>query len=339
MKDSNHLRLASLLAVLLATFLVACGSPRVKKEMTDDEKIELYKTTATYLYEDESFLRAQDQAVKVLEIDPSDREMRRMIGLIRLRLGTHEDVLIALDFFRALQAEGDDHEASVLGLAMTTERLGTAYHAAALSYSEGTRTPMDVADPAAKAAELEETSREYLVESLELYESALVNGEGSTRTKNGLQRVNALLGHHAESLRWSAQVLEAADLEYATWRRMLEGGDLTEDEEELFRTNEAAAQRLIAETHLFAASVSNDLGQHHEAVLHLDEVEKIDPARTETFSLRAQLHAKLGDYDLAIRDLDQFLRLADHLPFEHPDIRRAFDLRSDCEDRLAAAGG
>jgi len=333
MKHSLRLRPLLVPALLpLAALPLACASN--PGEMTDEERIELYETTATYLYDDGALIRAQDQAVKVLELDPDNQEMRRMIGWIRLRLGSTEDVIIAEQFFTDLRRERDEHAATTLGLAIARERLGTAYFGTSRDYLDGTRTPREGEDPVARANELQEEAVDYWKDARKLYESTLEDGEGSTRSKNGLQRVCALLGDFEASLRWSDEVLTDAQAELVSWRRMLEGGDLNEEEEKLFQRNEDSARRLLIETHLFAASILNDLGRSAEAVDHLDAVIETDGRIAEVYSLRAQLRAKVGEYDLAIADIDQFLKLADKLPWEHPDVRRAFDLKAECEQQL-----
>ena len=332
--QKKHLSVSLALLALLSLG-TACASSGGRKELTKEEKIDLYETTATYLYDDGALIRAQDQAVKVLELDPKNQSMRRMVGWIRLRLGSPEDVIIADQFFTKLRDEGDEHEATTLGLAIAKERLGTAYQGTAKEYADGTRNPMDVSDPAARAKELERTAIEYWTESVQLYESTLKDGEGSTRSKNGLQRVYALLGEYETSLHWSQEVLTDAELELAAWRRMLTGGDLTEEEEERMRNNEAGATTLLTDTHLFAATLLNRLGRFAEASRHLDAVVDLDPGIPQVYSRRAQLRAMTGDWDLAIADIDHFLRLANDLPYGHPDVRRAFDLRADCENRLS----
>ncbi len=56
----------------------------------------------------------------------------------------------------------------------------------------------------------------------------------------------------------------------------------------------------------------------------------------QVYSRRAQLLAQTGDPERAIRDLDRFLALSD-APFEDASIRRAFELRAECEAALADA--
>jgi len=296
-----------------------------KKEPTRKEKLEIYTTTATYLYDDGSLTRAQDQAVKALELDPGNKSMRRMIGWIRLRLGKSEDLLIAERFFRDLLREGDENEATILGLATTVERLGLGYDQARRRVESGEQRP--AADYAALATA-------NWTEAAKHYESTLTNGEGSTAAMNGLQRTYALLGRYEESLSWTDRLIERSTAELATWRRLLTGKDLTRREEKLYRDNERIARRLQVETHLFASTLLHSLGSVEGAIEHLNAVVVEDPDLPQAYSLRAQLLAKTGSYDLAISDIDRFLALSD-APFEEPSIRRAFELRGECQTALA----
>ena len=108
-------------------------------EPSKEQKLELYTTTATYLYEDGDLDRAQEQAVKALEVEPEDRAMRRMIGWIRLRKNGNEDLILAERFFRDLMRDGDDNENTVLGLAITCERMGKAYDDVSRALTAGDR--------------------------------------------------------------------------------------------------------------------------------------------------------------------------------------------------------
>lgn len=328
-------RALRLVTAVLLLSLTACRHTRESaQEPDEDELLELYTTTALYLYEDGSWLRAQDQAVKALEIDPGNQSMRRMIGWVRLRLGSNEDLLIAEQFFRKLRAERDPNEATTLGLATAVERLGTAHDETARAFDSGERVPHDGSDPHQRARELAEKAREMWNESSALYREVLEGSQENTAAMNGLQRTAALLGEYERSLEWSERLLAQSSAERETWRRLLTQSDLTDKEEALYRENERASSELAAETRLFAVAVLSRLGRIEEAIAHLDQVAAERPELPQVYSLRAQLRAKSGAYAAAIEDLDLFLRLSD-APFEHPDVRRAFDLRSECEAKLA----
>lgn len=344
--DPRSPRPASLLLWLAPLALTGCLGSGGPPEMTREQKIELYTETASYLYEDGSFLRAQDQAVKALQLDPENEAMRRMIGWIRLRMGTTEDLAIAEEFFRNLRFSGDEHPATIQGLATVTEQLGVGFDLAARDFAAGTREPADGGDPAVAAREAQDQAMQYWEESADLYRSTLDEGEGSTRSKNGLQRVLSYQGKYEESLAMSEQVLGEAREELAQWRRMLTASDLTDRDEDLMRNNERAAQQLLFDTHLFAAQLRYKLGQYGAALEDIDGAALLDPGSPEVYSLRGQLRAKLDDHAGAIQDIDRYLKLSE-TPLEHPDVQRAFDLRASCEVALSeqelaessAAGG
>jgi len=326
-------RRAAALALGLALLAGCRGVYEKHQEIDEDRQLEIYVTTATYLYEDGSLLRAQDQAVKALEIDPKNRPMRRMIGWIRLRQGKNEDVIIAEQFFRMLVREGDASTATLLGLATATERLGFAYDAASKAYASGERESEDSRSAEDHARELARRARDLWNESLELFERTLSDGEGSTSAMNGLQRVHALLGQYDESLSWSDALLERSSAELETWSRMLTGAELTDSEERMFKTNAESAIRLQVDTHLFAATILALLERWDDAVAHLDAAIGLQPDVAEMYSRRAQLRAHAGRCQQAIEDVDAFLRMSDK-PFDHPDVQRAFDLRKECEAEL-----
>lgn len=331
---ASPLRRTSALALGLL-FLASCRHTYQKTvEASEDQQLELYTTTATYLYEDDELERAQEQAVKALEIDPEHRAMRRMIGWIRLRLGTNEDLIIAERFFRDLLEDDDENEATELGLAITCERLGKAYDDVARALEKGEREPLEGKDREKEAKELAAKARKLWKEAIALLEESLESGEGSTNAMNALQRLYALSGRYEESLAWSARLLERSSAELASWRQMLEAKDLTEREDELFRSNERAAIQLQTDTHLFAAAVLQRMGRVEEAIEHLDLVVVESPNLPQAYSLRAQLEARAGRYSDALRDIDRYLALSDQ-PFEAPEVRRAFALRSECEAKLA----
>jgi len=332
------LRLASVLLALpfLGSCFLSIHSFQKKEGPSDEQLLELYTTTATYLYEDDSLIRAQDQAVKALEIEPDHKAMRRMIGWIRLRMGSNADLLVAEDFFRTLRSEGDENHATTLGLATTVERLGVAYDEASREFASGEREPEDGEDAQVEAGELANRARDLWTESVELYEETLTNGEGSTNAMNGLQRIHALIGNYEESLSWSEKLLERSIAEREAWQRMLTHAELTEEEDRLFRENTRIAVRLQIDTHVFASTLLYRLERYDEALEHLDRVIEGVPLLPQAYSQRAQIYIAQGNFEAAIPDLDQFLRLSDE-PFEHPDVRKAFDLRAECEQQLARA--
>jgi tetratricopeptide (TPR) repeat protein len=98
----------------------------------------------------------------------------------------------------------------------------------------------------------------------------------------------------------------------------------------------AAAQKLWAATRLQMATVLLHAGRSQEAEAELDAVIARAPGRYELYGRRAQLRSERGDFAGALSDVDEYLRLTPD-PYDHPDTRRAYELRSRCEAALADA--
>jgi tetratricopeptide (TPR) repeat protein len=322
-------------APLVLALLAACASSKPKEE-SKEVRLQSYMETATFLYEDGSLVRAQDQAVKALELDPENIPMRRLVGWVRLRGGTNEDLLIAEEFFRTLHEDGDTTVGTLQGLAQTLERLGQVYDQASADYATEKRAPASGEDAAERARALADRARSLWRESIALYVESLKADAENLRSLNGLQRAHALVGEYEQSLGFARAVLSRAEQDLGSWQTVLQSTDLTEREESAARENHDASLGLLVDTHLFVASLEHKLGNDSAGVPHLDAVAELDPARAQTFGLRAQLKHQTGDFLGAIEDIDRFLRLSD-APFEHPDVRKAFDLREACSQALAAA--
>lgn len=320
---------------LLLALIASCVSSKPKEE-SKEVRLQSYMETATFLYEDGSLVRAQDQAVKALELDPENIPMRRLIGWVRLRAGKNEDLLIAEEFFRKLHEDGDATVGTLQGLAQTVERLGQVYDQASADFAAEKRAPSAGEDAAERARVLADRARTLWRESIALYEESLRDDAENLRSLNGLQRVHALVGEYEPSLGYARAVASRAEKDLESWRTVLQNRDLTEREEAAARENHDVSLALLVDTHLFVATLERKLGNDSAGIPHLDAVALLDPSRARTFGLRAQLKQRTGDFQGAIADIDQFLRLSE-APFEHPDVRKAFDLREACTQSLAAA--
>lgn len=319
-------RLSRLLALSLSVLLAsACSSDPPKP---DPKKVlELHREMALRYFDQGDLLRSEDQISKGLDIDPKDVQLKLMLGWCRQRRGTKEDILVAERVFRDL-APAKDYRA-LLGLAESLERKGMLYSEAAGGLERGD-VVIDTGDPVALAAQRRTEAQGFWKEAVSFYLQTLEKRPDEPQAINGLQRTYALLGNDAESLKWSTTLLQQTGLEIEAWNKMLSRSDLTARDEERFRNLLKSTTDLEVETHLTASTLLRRLGRKAEAVQHLDQVLAMAPQRPDGYSRRAELLIELGRYDEAMANLDEFLRLST-LPFEHPDIRRAYQLRSDCE--------
>jgi tetratricopeptide (TPR) repeat protein len=101
-------------------------------------------------------------------------------------------------------------------------------------------------------------------------------------------------------------------------------------EEERIRTNVDRLTSLEGAVLLQASSTTLSLDRREQALAYLSRLLTIDPDLPEAHSRRAQLLMDLERYEEAIAGIDSYLRLAG-LPFEHPYVRRAYELRRACE--------
>lgn len=321
-------------ALLLTLVLAAGGCASTDDEgPTEEQRVQLYLETALRYYDLEDLDRAQDQADRGLELEPKNERLRLLKGWILQRRGTTESVLMAERIFRGLLNIKDYRV--TLGLADSLERKGTAYDEASRSIRSGERYT-DAPDPEAQARELEDLAHAAWEEAIQRYEETLELKPEERFALAGLARVTALLGRDAESLAWSDALL--GDLQDAVefWKHNLERDDLTAKDEANYRGLLADNTRLEIKTRLHAVAVARRMGANNIALDNLDRILELDPDNAGVHSRRAQIMFEAGDYAGALAAIERFLTLSTH-EFDHPDIRRAMDMRSDCEEKLAEA--
>jgi tetratricopeptide (TPR) repeat protein len=312
---------AALVGLLL---LGACGSTG---EADPEQQLQMHREFALRYFDEGDLARAEQQVDKGLEIDEDDEQLLLMKGWIRQRRGTAQDILIAEAIFRELD---DDEDFRVeLGLGEALERKGVLYREAAEAVESGDRFT-EASDPKERAAELAETAEDCWSEALECYAQALALKPGEFQAMNGLQRVHALRGEYQKSLDWAEDLLEGSKAEMEFWRERLRRPELSATEEERLRNLLRGSTELQTATHLTAATLLVALDRKEEAVAHLEGAAVLEPDRAEIQSRRAQLLSELGRPEEAALAVQAFLRNT-KLPFEHPDVQRAYDLLSECE--------
>lgn len=310
--------------ILLASLtLFGCQS----NEMSDEDRLEYYAESAFVHYEGNDLARAESQALKGLAIDSRHVPLNLMMGWILLRQDNRVTLIRAEQVFRRLVEEEDseDHRA-FLGLATSLERLATLHEEAAAAVASG-RRKTDAPDRAARALELQADALEMREESLELYRTTLESRSKNVKALNGAMRVTAVLGRPEKSLAYCDRLLETLSGERDFWTSLLQKEDLDASEEEGLRRQVDSAAELMIAACMFAANVEHELGRNQAAVERLNLALELDPELPEGYSMRAQLLAEIGNLKEAVADIDRFIALSDK-PYEHPDIRTAFELQT-----------
>jgi Tfp pilus assembly protein PilF len=330
-----HRPLPSPFALLLALApLVAPACKTDEGGVTDDQRIALHREFARKYFDAGEFAQAENQVNLGLEIDSDDQGLLLMKAWMRLRAGTRDDLFVAEKLFRE-QARSKDYRA-LLGLAETRERQGVLYREAAENVESG-QTATRATDPKKRAAELRRDADAAWKEARTNYLAVLETRPSEVPALNGLQRVCALEGDLEASLGWSRKLLDVAKVEIDFWKSDLQRPNLSALEEGELRRRLQASSRLLAETHLTAATTLLALDRKAAAADELTAALELDPSRAEAYSRRAQLLLDLGRVREARDDLQQFIKLST-LGLEHPDMKRAADMLVECQRQLGNAG-
>ncbi len=324
-------RTCTALACSAVLILGSCASS--PPEPDPQKMLELYREQALGYYEAGALEQAEDQVRKGLDIDPDDDLLKLMLGWCRQRRGTRDDLLVAERVFRDL-APREDYRA-LLGLGECLERKGVLYTESAEKILSG-KLETDSPDPVKRADELRGDALEFWTEALTHYRAVLESKPTESQAMAGMHRTFALMGRTEDSLEWAEKLLTQVEAEVQFWQTQLKRTDVRAAEEARLRSRMNNTRELTVGTHLSAASLLVKLGRKTEAASHLDRVVLLDPSKAAAYSRRGQILFELGRFEEASANLDDFLRLTE-LPFDHQDVQRAFQTKTECEKRLVTA--
>ncbi|MEZ6017004.1 MAG: hypothetical protein R3F49_17935 [Planctomycetota bacterium] len=316
---------AALTCVLLAA---ACSSDgNGKREMTKEEQLGLYFENALWYLQMGDLDRAQFQAEKALEIDPKNDRFELIYARTNVMRGTTASISLALQIFEARPDLEDYRWQMTYGAAL--ERKGVLFDEAARGVRTGERATT-ASNRDARAKELQEDALELWREARARFERSNELFTGQTETLNGLVRTSALLGDFQASIDWSTALVENIRESQFLSRSQLEAPDISADREAQLRESLRKNRDFEVQVRLHKATLLRRIGKPADAVRELDEVIALEPDIAQTHSLRGQLLMQTGEYVKARAALQRFLDLTD-LPFDHPDVRKAFDLQDECE--------
>lgn len=303
------------LAPLALVALTGCSS-------NSESQLELNRELALRWYQMNELDRAEEQVVKALDIEPEDPQMLLLRAWIRQRRGTRDDILIAEQIFRDL--DPNDYRV-ILGLASSLERKGLLYFEAAEGAAQS--------DTVERAGELRTKASEAWLESAGQYQETLELSVGNARALSGLQRVYSHLADYERSLEYSALHREVVETELDFNQELLTDEISALEEQSLREAIRANEDALLANV-MHAAPLYLRQGQLAEALNVLNRAIELDPKLASAYSLRAQVLSELGRHRDALGSVERFLELSTELDYDHPDIQRAYRLKSACEHEL-----
>lgn len=332
------MRLQATFAALLLFFLPACVTEGGDREPTTEEKkrlVEIHTESAQQYLNMGELDRAEGQVEKGLALDKQNRKLQQILGKTLLKRGRAEDLMRAEKVFR----EGDpaDYEITI-GLGATLERLAVLHRESAANIRSGKHLTQ-AADPEQRAKDFEQRALTYLGEARGCFDRSLQQKPDNIDGLNGLVRVESLLGNDDASIDKAEKLITLLRADRKFWEQSLVRPEISADEENRFRKLARAQADLEVALHLHVAGLLHKHKHDEQALEHLDSVIELKPELPEAYSRRAENRKILGQYEMAVADLDTYLRLSSGKNSNDPDIMRAYQMRSDCLRLGREAGG
>ena len=325
-------------ALLPALLLLgACVSdPNEPPEPTAEQRallVERYTETAQQYMMMNELDRAEGQAMKALELEPGNVKAKMIRAWTLQKRGKTQDIIVAERVFREILDEGDYR--ATLGLAECLERKGVAFDEAADDIASGRRVS-EAPDPAARSRQLVQERDRAWNESKERYEAVLEDHPDDVDARNGIMRICALLGRLDESVSQADKLIAQIGPTREFWQKRMLRPEITAKDEKLYRDRVDYLRELELVTRVHAATVLHRLSKDREALAQIESALALDGDRAELYGRRAELEKSLGENEKAIADIDQYLQRSTQ-SYDHPDVKRAYRMRKECEDALRAA--
>ncbi len=322
-------------ALRVAIVLLVCACSSEKKLTAEQKKtlVERYTETAQEYLRMGELDRAEGQTLKALKFDPENQKCKMIRGWTLQKRGKTDDILVAERIFREILDRGDYR--ATLGLAECLERKGIACEEASHDITSGKRIS-EAPDPAARAKQLLVERDRAWSESIQRYERTLAQHSDDIDALNGAMRVCALLSRLEDSISYADKLVETIRPTREFWEKQILRPEITAEDERLYRERIRHLVDLELATRLHASTLLHQLSRDEGAAVHLDAAIALDPERAELYSRRGARQKSLGPPDKAIADIDRFLHLSSD-NFDHPDVKRAWRLRKECEDAVRTA--
>ena len=334
----NALIPRSLLLGALPLLLAACSSTPSLSTEQKQTLVERYTDTAQEYLKMGELDRAEGQAMKGLELDPQNEKCKLIRAWALQKRGTTQDIIVAERIFREILSGGDFR--TTLGLAECLERKGIAFDEAARDIESGKRVT-EAPDPKERAKSLRAERDRAWKESIERYEETLAQHQDDVDALNGGLRVTSLMGRLEDSLVFAGRLVTTIRPTREFWEKQILRPEITVEDERLYRQRIRYLRDLEITTRIQASIVLHELKRDEKALEQLDVAVALDSERGDLYGRRAELQRALGHPELAIAEIDKFLRLSQE-SYDHPDVKRAWILRKKCEDEVRsaeAAGG
>jgi tetratricopeptide (TPR) repeat protein len=329
--------LAPVLLSAVPALAPGCASDK-PPELSPEQKariVDRYTETAQQYLMMGELDRAEGQTEKALEIDPTNVKCKMIRAWTLQKRGKTQDILVAERIFREIRNEGDYR--AIVGLAECLERKGVAFDEASRDIASGKRVS-EAPDPAARAKQLVAERDRAWKESSEHYEAVLKDHPDDVDARNGAMRICALVGRLEQSVDHADKLVAQIGPTREFWQKRMVRPEISAKDEQLYRGRIDHFRELEVVTRVHAANLLHQLSKDEQALERIEGALALEPDRAELYGRRAELEKSLGRNEKAIADIDQFLHRSTQT-YDHPDVKRAYRMRKECEDALRAGSG
>jgi tetratricopeptide (TPR) repeat protein len=304
-----------------------------EKAKDEQAKADFYETSALTYYDGGKYEASAQMWEKVLAQKPEDQKAKWGLAKSLQMIGTQpslrraEAILVPIIHLDWTHPEIGDRRHEVQGtLAMVYQDLADLYDRDVRMLQDRLRAIEEQEDPAHQGdtTELRQQVQTQIAKRNELLAKAIPLWENSIKVRAdhpyalaGLGKAHLMLGNDDQGIEYSRRyimVVRASQQEKRKLRKDWEdrqGESVTDEQRAKFvekiqelRDNELKVHLLLGSVHM----------RREEYALALDEfsaVLEIDPARPAALVERAQALAKLGRFPLAVKDLEDYLKLTD----------------------------
>jgi tetratricopeptide (TPR) repeat protein len=321
--ERSRWSLRLVVASLLAAGTFGCLFPGLSEE--EQQRLDVYLNNAQAYYGKGKLLQSEQQFRKALEIDPSNETAALGLGWSLLRQDSARKIREAQEVLSDLVRRTPDDFRAVLGL-------GTARYREALALDEEVQRLLALdGDHEAEIRESVARRRSLLDEAKRDFERVLDLREDYSHALANLGQIAALEGETEKAFDYLERYLVLAEQTrryFETKKGRLVDRDAIEIANEKIATNidkEITVRDLMANLYF-------DDGQPEKAIDQLSRILALKPDFGDAYLHRARCWEKLGRYDLAIQDLERFLRATDR-KVDDPMVLRANALLVDFRSR------
>jgi tetratricopeptide (TPR) repeat protein len=296
-------------------------------------KAEFYETSALTYYDGGKYESAASMWEKVLAQKPEDQKAKWGLAKSLQMIGTQnslrraEAILLPILDLDWNHPEIGDRSHEVKGtLAMVYQDLADLYDRDVRMLQDRLRAIEEEQNPGQQGdtGELRQQIQtqiakrnELLVKAIPLWETSIKVRPDHPYALAGLGKAYLMLGNDDKGIEYSRRyimVVRASQYEKRKLKKEWEerqGNAVTTEQRAVFVTKIQELRDNELKVHLLLGAVHMRREEYALAVEEFSAVLEIDPARPAALVERAQAQAKLGKFPLAVKDLEDYLKLTD----------------------------